>query len=209
MIYFDFLVKITPLWMFWLQANMMLNSYSTRCISLMGHIVHKHWRLRRAKVDTKMTRNLPGRFSAVVFKCFLNFDGCSQTSLALFLPLSTTPCLKPSVARAEERNGWWKEMFNTAYLCQSSCSDMGMHPHAHRHSRKHTHILKHKHTHKAHVKGNENGKKPWRNKLLDIIGLYINYRLWVPVRVCFLKISLEWPTWWCSLHLGPSVKRLP
>lgn len=70
-------------------------------------------------------------------------------------------------------------MFNTAYLCQSSCSDMGMHPHAHRHSRKHTHILKHKHTHKAHVKGNENGKKPWRNKLLDIIGLYINYRLCV------------------------------
>lgn len=72
---------------------------------------------------------------------------------------------------------------------------MGMHPHAHRHSRKHTHMLKHKHTHKAHVKGNKNGeKKPWKNKLLDIIGIYINYRLWVPVRVCVLKISLEWPT---------------
>lgn len=221
MISFDFLVKI---WIFWLQANMILNSkayaeqkrkmywvnHSTRCISLMGHIVHRHWRLRRAKVDTKMTRNLPGRF----------FCSCFQTLFKLWwlfadLPRSLPPTIYTSLPQAfcsSGRREKWMMARNVQHSVSVSefllrhgnaptCLQTLTETHPHTETQKHT---------QSSCKGKRRWKKKtWRNELLDIISLYRNYRLWVPVRVCFLKISLEGPTWWCSLHLGPSVRRLP
>lgn len=83
-------------------------------------------------------------------------------------------------------------MFNTAFLCQSSSSDMGMHPHACRHFQTHSvHKKQHSRTH-FNRQSSCWWKHTWKNmKLLDILYLYVCYIL--KVRVC-LHVSF------CVLH---------